>query len=166
MGVDLPPVDPDEEIDVEDVEDEAVETLEELEEPIDDDEVESDDDDSFEMNLLGGFTLLKDSRDPLSVMLGVTNILTTLVLLWSSYHVGAYSIQNDIVSIPLFLGLGVSMLAAGVLISEILADGELAVIKKIRQSASTPIPVTLVAVDSMVPPRLRGNSIGETHHTS
>ena len=135
MGVDLPPVDPDEEIDVEDVEDEAVETLEELEESIDDDEVESDDDDSFEMNLLGGFTLLKDSRDPLSVMLGVTNILTTLVLLWSSYHVGAYSIQNDIVSIPLLLGLGVSMLAAGVLISEILADGELAVIKKIRQRA-------------------------------
>ena len=87
------------------------------------------------MNLLGGFTLLKDSRDPLSVMLGVTNILTTLVLLWSSYHVGAYSIQNDIVSIPLLLGLGVSMLAAGVLISEILADGELAVIKKIRKRA-------------------------------
>lgn len=135
MGVDLPPVNPDKEIDVEDVEDETVETLEEFEDSIDDHEVESDDDDSFEMNLLGGFTLLKDSRDPLSVMLGVTNILTTLVLLWSSYHVGAYSIQNDIVSIPLLLGLGVSMLAAGVLISEILADGELAVIKKIRQRA-------------------------------
>ena len=134
MGVDLPPMDSDDESDVEKAEDEALETLEESEESIDDAEVESDDD-SFEMNLLGGFTLLKDSRDPLSVMLGVTNILTTLVLLWSSYHVGAYSIQNDIVSIPLLLGLGVSMLAAGVLISEILADGELAVIKKIRQRA-------------------------------
>lgn len=137
MGVDLPPVDPDEEIDAEDVEDETVETLEKSEDSVGGAEVESDSDvdDRFEMNLLGGFTLLKDSRDPLSVMLGVTNILTTLVLLWSSYHVGAYSIQNDIVSIPLLLGLGVSMLAAGVLISEILADGELAVIKKIRKRA-------------------------------
>ena len=94
-----------------------------------------DEEQSFEMNLLGGFTLLKDSKDPLSVMLGVTNILTTLVLLWSSYLVASYSMQNEIVSIPLLLGLGISMLAAGVLISEILADGELAVVKKIRQRA-------------------------------
>jgi len=137
MGVDLPSINSDDESVVQDNEDEAIETMEESEEIKDDFVVESDgtDDDRFEMNLLGGFTLLKDSRDPLSVMLGVTNILTTLVLLWSSYHVGAYSIQNDIVSIPLLLGLGVSMLAAGVLISEILADGELAVIKKIRQRA-------------------------------
>ena len=99
-----------------------------------DDQTEEDDQ-SFEMNLLGGFTLLKDSKDPLSVMLGVTNILTTLVLLWSSYLVASYSMQNEIVSIPLLLGLGISMLAAGVLISEILADGELAVVKKIRQRA-------------------------------
>ena len=99
-----------------------------------DDQIEEDDQ-SFEMNLLGGFTLLKDSKDPLSVMLGVTNILTTLVLLWSSYLVASYSMRNEIVSIPLLLGLGISMLAAGVLISEILADGELAVVKKIRQRA-------------------------------
>ena len=99
-----------------------------------DDQTEEEDQ-SFEMNLLGGFTLLKDSKDPLSVMLGVTNILTTLVLLWSSYLVASYSMQNEIVSIPLLLGLGISMLAAGVLISEILADGELAVVKKIRQRA-------------------------------
>ena len=100
-----------------------------------DEEKEEEEDQSFEMNLLGGFTLLKDSKDPLSVMLGVTNILTTMVLLWSSYLVASYSMQNEIVSIPLLLGLGISMLAAGVLISEILADGELAVVKKIRQRA-------------------------------
>ena len=116
-----------------DVENE-VETSEEEQHVSIDDQTEEDDQ-SFEMNLLGGFTLLKDSKDPLSVMLGVTNILTTLVLLWSSYLVASYSMQNEIVSIPLLLGLGISMLAAGVLISEILADGELAVVKKIRQRA-------------------------------
>lgn len=92
-------------------------------------------DDSFEMQLMGGFTLLKDSKDPLSVMLGTTNILTTLVLLWTSYHVGVYSMTNGVVEIPLLFGIAVSMMAAGVLISEVLADGELVMIQKIRKRA-------------------------------
>ena len=32
-------------------------------------------------------------------MLGTTNILTTLVLLWTSYHVGVYSMTNSVVEI-------------------------------------------------------------------
>ena len=94
-----------------------------------------DSDDSFEMQLMGGFTLLKDSKDPLSVMLGTTNILTTLVLLWTSYHVGVYSMTNSVVEIPLLFGIAISMMAAGVLISEVLADGELAMVQKIRKRA-------------------------------
>ena len=139
MGTNLPHIGNEEEITEEedalsdDVENEV--EISEEEQDVSIDEQIEEDDQSFEMNLLGGFTLLKDSKDPLSVMLGVTNILTTLVLLWSSYLVASYSMRNEIVSIPLLLGLGISMLAAGVLISEILADGELAVVKKIRQRA-------------------------------
>ena len=139
MGTNLPHIGNEEEITEEedalsdDLENEV--EISEEEQGVSIDEQIEEDDQSFEMNLLGGFTLLKDSKDPLSVMLGVTNILTTLVLLWSSYLVASYSMRNEIVSIPLLLGLGISMLAAGVLISEILADGELAVVKKIRQRA-------------------------------
>ena len=98
-------------------------------------DTQHDSDDSFEMQLMGGFTLLKDSKDPLSVMLGTTNILTTLVLLWTSYHVGVYSMTNSVVEIPLLFGMAISMMAAGVLISEVLADGELAMVQKIRKRA-------------------------------
>ena len=139
MGTNLPEMGHEDETTVEedDLSDDVEHEVEisEEEQHVSIDEQTEEDDQSFEMNLLGGFTLLKDSKDPLSVMLGVTNILTTLVLLWSSYLVASYSMQNEIVSIPLLLGLGISMLAAGVLISEILADGELAVVKKIRQRA-------------------------------
>jgi hypothetical protein len=99
------------------------------------DNTEHEVDDSFEMQLMGGFTLLKDSKDPLSVMLGTTNILTTLVLMWTSYHVGVYSMTNSVVEIPLLVGIAISMMAAGVLISEVLADGELAMVQKIRKRA-------------------------------
>ena len=139
MGTNLPEMGhEDETTEEEDALSDDVENEEEIseeEQHVSIDDQTEEEDQSFEMNLLGGFTLLKDSKDPLSVMLGVTNILTTLVLLWSSYLVASYSMQNEIVSIPLLLGLGISMLAAGVLISEILADGELAVVKKIRQRA-------------------------------
>lgn len=89
----------------------------------------------FEMNLLGGFSLFKDGRDPLSVMLGITNILTTLVLLWASYHIASFTLTNNSSTVTALLSLGISMLAAGVLLSEVLADGELSVIRKIRNRA-------------------------------
>ena len=92
-------------------------------------------DQEFEMNLLGGFSLFKDGRDPLSVMLGITNIITTFVLLWASYHIASFTLNNNSSTVTALLSLGISMLAAGVLLSEVLADGELSVIRKIRNRA-------------------------------
>ena len=99
------------------------------------DEIIDIDNQEFEMNLLGGFSLFKDGRDPLSVMLGITNILTTFVLLWASYGIASHTINNDSSTVTALISLGISMLAAGVLLSEILADGELSVIRKIRNRA-------------------------------
>ena len=99
---------------------------------------------------MGGFTLLKDSKDPLSVMLGTTNILTTLVLLWTSYHVGVYSMTNSVVEIPLLFGIAISMMAAGVLISEVLADGELAMVQNPETSEAVAVFFTSMALGSLV----------------
>ena len=99
------------------------------------DEVETKATGEFEMNLMGGFSMLKDRKDPLVVMLGITNILTTLVLLWSSYHIAVHAMNNESGTILAFVSMFISLFSAGVLISEVLADGELAMIQKIKVRA-------------------------------
>tara|TARA_B110000305_G_scaffold242176_1_gene320775 strand:+ start:21481 stop:23688 length:2208 start_codon:yes stop_codon:yes gene_type:complete len=89
----------------------------------------------FEMNLIGGFSMLKDRKDPLVVMLGITNILTTLVLLWSSYHIAIHAMNTESGTFLAFVSIFISLFSAGVLMSEILADGELAMIQKIKVRA-------------------------------
>ena len=42
----------------------------------------------FESHLMGGLMLLKDKKDPLSVMLGITNLLTAILLLSTTYLLG------------------------------------------------------------------------------
>jgi hypothetical protein len=89
----------------------------------------------FEMNLVGGFSLFKDQKDELAVMLGFTNILTTFVLLWASWNIAEFALNNDSNTVPALFTLAISMLSAGVLFSELLANGEMSVIRTIRTRA-------------------------------
>lgn len=43
-----------------------------------------DDGEGFEVRLMGGLNVLKDGRDPLYVMQGITNLLTTIVVAWAA----------------------------------------------------------------------------------
>ena len=98
----------------------------------------------FEMNLVGGFSLFKDQKDELAVMLGITNIITTLVLLWSSWEIAGFALNNDSNTVTALFTGGISMLSAGVLISEVVANGELSVIRTIRTRARPLQYLTLV----------------------
>ena len=89
----------------------------------------------FEMNLVGGFSLFKDQKDELAVMLGITNILTTFVLLWASWNIAEFALNNDSNTVAALFTLAISMLSAGVLFSELLANGEMSVIRTIRTRA-------------------------------
>ena len=44
--------------------------------------------DAFEVRLMGGLSVIKDGKDPLYVMQGITNAMATLVLLWSMVVLG------------------------------------------------------------------------------
>ena len=94
-----------------------------------------DSDDEFEMNFLGGFSLLKDSRDTLSVMLAITNILTSIVLLFTSYYLIEDAISSNNFPAVVIIGVVISLLSSIVLLAEILADGDLPVLAKLRKRA-------------------------------
>ena len=79
-----------------------------------------DSDDEFEMNFLGGFSLLKDSRDTLSVMLAITNILTSIVLLFTSYYLIEDAISSNNFPAVVIIGVVVSLLSSIVLNPRIL----------------------------------------------
>ena len=96
---------------------------------------QTDTDDEFEMNFLGGFSLLKDSRDTLSVMLAITNILTSIVLLFTSYYLIEDAISSNNFPAVVIIGVVISLLSSIVLLAEILADGDLPVLAKLRKRA-------------------------------
>jgi len=89
----------------------------------------------FEMDLLGGLLLLRDSRDPLSVMLGLTNTLTTIVLLWSSCLLTLAWLDSEVQGIATMFAILFSLLTASVLIAELVSGSELAILQQIRMRA-------------------------------
>jgi hypothetical protein len=99
------------------------------------DEIVDIDDQHFEMDLFGGLLLLRDSRDQLSVMLGLTNLITTLVLLASTVSLTLSWIETDIGGIVALFTIIFSSLTASILISEIISGGEYELLQKIRQRA-------------------------------
>jgi hypothetical protein len=99
------------------------------------DNTQNSDDEQFEMDLLGGFLLLKDSRDPISVMLGLTNTLTTIVLLWSSCLLALAWLDSEIQGIATMVAILVSLITASILIAEMISGDEVAILRKIRMQA-------------------------------
>ena len=103
----------------------------ESEEPTDENLDETEE--QFEMDLLGGLLLLRDSKDQLSVMLGLTNLITTLVLLSSTVSLTMNWMETEVGGILTLVAIIFSLLTASVLLSEIVSGGEYELMQKIRQ---------------------------------
>ena len=89
----------------------------------------------FESHLMGGLMLLKDPKDPLSVMLGVTNVLTAAVLLLTTYILGQSWIDGDSSGyLPLFGSL-ISLIACIALGIETLLGDDRVLVQRVRQRA-------------------------------
>ncbi len=89
----------------------------------------------FESHLMGGLMLLRDSKDPLSVMLAATNILTAAVLLLTTYILGQSWIDGDTEAyLPLFSGI-ISLFACSALIIETLLGDQRILVQSVRRNA-------------------------------
>ena len=89
----------------------------------------------FESHLMGGLMLLKDSKDPLSVMLGITNLLTALLLLSTTYLLGQSWVDGDSSGYLLLVGSLFSLVACVALVIETLLADEKALVMRIRKRA-------------------------------
>jgi hypothetical protein len=89
----------------------------------------------FESHLMGGLMLLKDPKDPLSVMLGATNIFTAAILLLTTYILGQSWIDGDSSGyLPLFGSL-ISLIACIALGIETLLGDDRVLVQRVRQRA-------------------------------
>jgi len=89
----------------------------------------------FESHLMGGLMLLKDPKDPLSVMLGVTNLLTAFVLLATTFILGQAWIDGDNSGWLLLVGSLLSLVACVALVVETLLSDEKSLVQRIRKRA-------------------------------
>ena len=89
----------------------------------------------FESHLMGGLMLLRDSKDPLSVMLGITNLLTAILLLSTTYILGQSWIDGDSSGYLLLAGSILSLVACVALVVETLLADEKNLVKQIRKRA-------------------------------
>ena len=89
----------------------------------------------FESHLMGGLMLLKDPKDPLSVMLGVTNLLTAFVLLTTTFILGQSWIDGENSGWLMLVGSLLSLVACVALVIETLLSNETSLVKRIRKRA-------------------------------
>ena len=89
----------------------------------------------FETHLMGGLMLLKDPKDPLSVMLGITNLLTAFLLLSTTLLLGQSWIDGDSSGYLPFIGSILSLTACAALVIETLLADEKLLVKRIRRRA-------------------------------
>ena len=89
----------------------------------------------FESHLMGGLMLLKDPKDPLSVMLGATNLLTAVVLLATTFILGQSWIDGENSGWLMLIGSLLSLVACVALVIETLLSDEKALVQRIRKRA-------------------------------
>ena len=89
----------------------------------------------FESHLMGGLMLLKDPKDPLSVMLGLTNLLTAFVLLATTFILGQSWINGNNSGGLLLVGSLLSLVSCAALVIETLLGDEKSLVQRIRKRA-------------------------------
>jgi hypothetical protein len=65
--------------------------------------------DAFEVKLMGGLSVIRDGKDPLYVMQGISNALATIVLLWSMIVLGNQWKNGELDAIWALLGLVITL---------------------------------------------------------
>ena len=98
----------------------------------------------FESHLMGGLMLLKDSKDPLSVMLGMTNLLTAITLLLTTIVLGQSWVDGDNSGFMPLLGAVVSLTACVALVIETFLADDIMMVQRIRKRAR-PIQYLILA---------------------
>lgn len=87
----------------------------------------------FESDLMGGLMLLKDSKDPLSVMLGITNLLTSITLFLSTLILADAWLAGESSSIIVTLGILICLISCVAVIIETFLADDIVLVKKIRR---------------------------------
>lgn len=91
--------------------------------------------DAFEVRLMGGLSVLKDGRDPLYLMQGVTNAASAVTLIWS---LGALLLawkESEIGGVPLIIGFVITSAVLGIVILENLLSHDMILQKKLTNYA-------------------------------
>ena len=89
----------------------------------------------FESHLMGGLMLLKDPKDPLSVMLGITNILTATTLLLTTFILAQSWIDGHSSGYLLLFGSLISLMACVALAIETLLGEDIVLVQRLRRRA-------------------------------
>ncbi len=65
--------------------------------------------DAFEVRLMGGLSVIRDGKDPLYVMQGISNALATIVLMWSMIVLGNQWKDGELDALWALLGLVITL---------------------------------------------------------
>jgi len=96
-------------------------------------QLSGDNDSTVEINLLGGLSVLENTKDPLHMMLSLTNVITALafllveVSLFENWNEGRSSILYPMI------GMGMTLLCGGVFVAESLMKDDENIVRTIRE---------------------------------
>ena len=96
-------------------------------------QLSGDNDSTVEINLLGGLSVLENTKDPLHMMLSLTNVITVLafllveVSLFENWNEGRSSILYPMI------GMGMTLLCGGVFVAESLMKDDENIVRTIRE---------------------------------
>jgi len=91
------------------------------------------DEGTVEINLLGGLSVLQTTKDPLHLMLALTNVATALAFLVVEFALFDHWNQGSISIIYPILGLGLTILCGGIFLAESFIRDHLNIIQLIRE---------------------------------
>jgi hypothetical protein len=92
-----------------------------------------DDAGTVEINLLGGLSVLQTTKDPLHLMLALTNIVTALSFLVVEFALFDHWNKGSISIIYPMLGLGLTILCGGIFLAESFMRDHVNIIQSIRE---------------------------------
>ena len=95
--------------------------------------LQSGNEETVEINLLGGLSVLENTRDPLHMMLGLTNVITALAFLIVEISLFENWNEGRIPMIYPMLGLGLTILCGGVFIAESILKDHATLVKTVRE---------------------------------